>query len=132
MERKQRPLEGRETTMKTYSLPPDADLLVATAESVAAVLEHKAEELGIGSDAQALLRASIASAYYGMDRYLTLALGREKSRDAQRFVDEAKAHCDRSIELLRRRITRSIGYLCRLMTAEDLSSVAERVIAVCA
>ena len=118
--------------MKTYELPRGADLLLAIAESVAAVLEDKAEELGIESDAEALLRASLASAYHGMDRYLTLAMAGEKTPAAQKFVDEAKVRCKRSLELLRRRVARSIAHLCRIMDAEDLSSVAERVIAVSA
>ncbi len=69
-------------------------------------------------------------ATFGIDRYLALAAAGEKSPVAVSFVAEAKARCHRSIEQLRRRLTRSIAHLCRIMDAADLTSVAEHVIAV--
>ena len=47
--------------MKTTSLPPDTDMLLSIAESVAWVLAERQEELGIKVDAEAQLRASIAA-----------------------------------------------------------------------
>jgi hypothetical protein len=46
-------LEGRKATMKTTSLPPDTDMLLSIAESVAWVLAERQEELGIKVDAEA-------------------------------------------------------------------------------
>ena len=118
--------------MKTFSLPPGTDTLLATAHSVVWALEDKQEELGIDSDEESLLRASMAAADFGINRYLTLAADGEKSPEARMFLEEAKVRCDRSIEQLRRRITRSLAQLCRIMDPEDLSSVAQHVIAVSA
>ena len=118
--------------MKTNPLHPGADLLLAIAESVAWVLADKQEELGIESDAEALLRSSMAAAETGINRYLTFAAAGEKSPEARMFLAEAKVRCDRSIALLRRRVTRSIAQLCRIMNDEDLTSVAQHVIAVSA
>jgi hypothetical protein len=118
--------------MKTHSLPPDTGLLLNIAQSVVWKLEEKQEELGIDSDAEALLRTSIAAAEFGINRYLAFALAGKKSPEALMFLEEAKVRCDRSIEQLRRRVSRSIGLLCRILDAVDLSSVAERVIAVTA
>ena len=74
--------------MKLHSLPPDADMLLSIAESVAAVLAERQEELGIATDVEALLRASIAAATLAINTYLA----------------EAKARRDRSVEQLRRRV----------------------------
>jgi hypothetical protein len=54
--------EQRRVKMKTNPLPNDLAGLVATAEALAAVLAERQEELGISSDLEALLRASIAAA----------------------------------------------------------------------
>jgi len=118
--------------MKTTSLPPDTDMLLSIAESVAWVLPERQEELGIKVDAEAQLRASIAAATFGINRYLTLAAAGDKSPLALFFLGEAKARCDRSVEQLRRRLSRSIAHLCRFMDAHDLTSVAEHVIGVSA
>ena len=77
--------------MKTTSLPPETDMLLSIAESV---------------DAEAQLRASIAAATFGINRYLTLAAAGDKSPLALFFLGEAKARCDRSVEQLRRRVSR--------------------------
>ena len=116
--------------MKTFSLPPGTHTLLSIAESVAWALENKHDELGIDCDEEALLRASMAAADYGIHRYLTLAADGEKSPEARMFLETAKVKCDRSIDQLRRRITRSLAQLCRIMDPEDLSSVARHVIAV--
>jgi len=118
--------------VNAYSLPPDTDTLLCVAESLAWALAERREELGMDADAEALLRASIAAASFGIDRYFTLAAAGDKSPVALSFVAEAKARCHRSIEQLRRRLTRSIAHLCRIMDAADLTSVAEHVIAVSA
>ena len=118
--------------MKTFSLPPGTDTLLSIADSVAWALEKKHEELGIDCDEAALLRASRAVADYGINRYHTLAADGEKSAEARMFLEAAKVKCDRSIEQLRRRITRSLAQLCRIMCPRDLMSVAQHVIAVSA
>src|SRR5260370_32589 len=122
-------LEGKGTRMNAYSLPPDTDTLLCIAESVAAVLEERHEELGVAADAEAQLRASIAAANFRISQYLTLAAARDKSLVALSLITEAKTRCHRSVEQLRRRITRSIAHLCRIMDAADLISVSEHVIA---
>src|SRR5215471_19680727 len=99
--------------MKTTSLPPDTDMLLSIAESVAWILAERQEELGINVDAEAQLRASIAAATFGINRYLTLADAGDQSPAALFFLGEAKARCDRSVEQLRRRVSRSIAHRIR-------------------
>ena len=99
--------------MKTKSLPADLDRLLALAESIATVLSEKSNELGIGSDVEALLRASIAATTYA-DRPLSGAVIRSTEVPGSRaFVAEAKWRCDRSIQQLRRRVRRSMAELRR-------------------
>jgi len=59
---------------------------LALAESIVAVLSEKSGELGICSDVEALLRASIAATTYGINRYLVLLSGAPKSEEAAAFV----------------------------------------------
>ena len=99
--------------MKTKSLPADRDRLLALAEAIATVLSEESNEPGVGSDVEALLRASIAATTYGIDRYLALLSGARKSAEAAAFVAEAKWRCDRSIQQLRRPIRRSMAELRR-------------------
>src|SRR5215831_8570319 len=66
--------------MKTTSLPPDTDMLLSIAESVAWVLAERQEAPGINVDAEAQLRASIAAATFGINRYLTLAAAGDRRR----------------------------------------------------
>jgi hypothetical protein len=114
--------------MKAKRLPEDADSLVALAQGVATVLEQKRDDLGINADVEALLRASIASAQFAIDTYLAILAGATKSPVAASFLAEAQTRCDRNIEQLRRRVTRSITQLCRLMDDEDLLKVAQEVL----
>jgi hypothetical protein len=116
--------------MKTFSLPPGTDTLLVIADDVAWELEDKRVELGIDCDEEALLHASKAAAEHRINRYLTLAADGAKSAEARMFLEAAKVKCDRSIEQLHRRITRSLAQLCRIMDAEHLTSVAQHVIAV--
>jgi hypothetical protein len=116
--------------MKTYSLRKDAGRLLAIAESLRWKLEDKQEELGTECDAEALLRNSMAVAEAGISRYAALAEAREKSPEAALFLEEAKLRCQLAIELLRRRVARSLGTLCRIMEDGDLTEVARLVIAV--
>ena len=106
--------------MKANPLPEDADALVAFAEGVATVLSEKRDELGIRTDVEALLRASIAGATFAINRYLAILAGAKKSPVAQGYLAEAKTRCDRNIKQLRRRVTRSIARPCRHMKDKDL------------
>jgi len=115
------------TDMKTKQLPEDADALVALAQGIATVLEERHDDLGISPDVEALLRASIASAQFAIDTYLAVLSGATKSPLAMSFVAEAQARCDRNVEQLRRRVTRCIAQLCRLMENEDLLKVVHEV-----
>jgi hypothetical protein len=74
----------------------------------------------------------MAAAECGIDRYMALAAAREKSPEARLFLEEAKVRCDRSLELLRRRVARSIAHLCRILDDGDLTDVVRHVIAVSA
>ena len=121
---------SQEKTTKTYRLPPGTDILLAVADSVAWALEKKRQQLGIDCDEEALLRVRIAAADFAMNRYLEFAASADKSPQAQMFLAEAKARCYCTLEMLRRRVTRSIAQLCRIMTDEDLEAVAQHVIAV--
>jgi len=111
--------------MKPNPLPQDADALVAFAEAVATVLSEKRDQLGISMDIEALLRASIAAATFAINAYLAMAAGARKSLVAQAYLAEAKTRCDRSVEQLRRRVTRSIAHLCRLLEEKDLLEFAD-------
>ena len=56
----------------TNPLPHDPDELMALAKAIATVLEEKRNDLGIRSDSEGLLHASISAARYAMDRYLAV------------------------------------------------------------
>ena len=109
--------------MKTGALPKDADGLVAFAESIATALAEKQEQLGIATEAEAPLRAAIAGAVFAGDAYVTLLAHAEKSPVARRFLAEAKRRRDRSLEQLRRRVTRSIRRLSGLGEEQLLTLV---------
>ncbi len=108
--------------MKTKALPEDLDRLLALAESIATVLSDKADELGIGSDVEALLRASIAATTYAIDSYVALLSGARKSPEAAAYVAEAKRRCDRSIQQLRRRVRRSMAEFRRHKSGNGLKT----------
>jgi hypothetical protein len=110
----------RKTTMKVTPLPSDADALLAFAETIATVLSEKRDALGSSTQVEALLRASIAAASFATNRYLVLIAAGRKSPAAQVYLAEARRRCYRSVEQLRRRVTRSIAHLCRLMDEKDL------------
>jgi hypothetical protein len=129
MGRKSTPGIEREN-MKTKPLSEDVDALVGLAEGIATVLSQKRDDLGISTDVEALLRASIAAATFGINTYIAVLAGATKSPLATSFVATAKTRCDRNIEHLRRRVTRSITELCRLMDDEDLLEVAEYVVSI--
>ena len=61
--------------MKTKPLPNDLAGLVAIAEAVAAVLAERQAELGISTELEALLRASIAATTYAADSVCSRPLG---------------------------------------------------------
>jgi hypothetical protein len=111
-------------TMKITPLPEDAEALIAFAEAIATVLSEKKEELGISTEVEALLRASIASATFGVSTYLVVIAGAKKSTVAQGYVALAKARCDRSLQTLRRRLTRTIAHLSRLIERKHLSEIS--------
>ena len=106
--------------MKVTPLSSDADALLAFAETIATVLAEKRDAPGSSTEVEALLRASIAAASFATDRYLVLMAAGEKSAAARVYLAEARRRCYRSVEQLRRRVTRSIAHLCRLMDETDL------------
>ena len=112
--------------MKANALPEDADALLALAEAVATVLSEEQEYLGIGTEVEALLRARIAAATFAINGYLAVVAGAKKSAAAQRYVAQAKARCDRSVEKLRRRLMRSIGDLCRVLKKKTCTEGCSR------
>src|SRR5438046_401424 len=116
--------QKKQAMLRGNPLPEDADALVALAESIATVLSEKHNELGISTDIEALLRASIAAATFAIDTYLAVLSGIQKSPEAFGYVAQAKTRCDRNIRQLRRRVTRSISQLCRHMNDKDLVKVA--------
>src|ERR1041385_3253546 len=111
-------------TMKVSPLPEDADALIAFAEGIATVLSEKKEELDIRTEVEALLRASIASATFAVSTYLVVIASAKKSAVAQGYVALAKARCGCSIEQLRRRLTRTIGHLSRLIEETHFSEIS--------
>ena len=111
--------------MKTKPLPNDMAGLVAIAEAVAAVLAERQAELGISTELEALLRASIAATTYAADRYVAVLSGAKKSQEAVAFVAEAKRRRDRSIQQLRQRVTRSLQQLRRQMRNRDFKKIAD-------
>jgi hypothetical protein len=113
--------------MKTNPLPNDLAGLVAIAEAVAAVLAERQAELGISTDLEALLRASIAATTYAADTYVAVLSGAKKSPEAAAFVAEAKRRLDRNMKQLRQRITRSMQQLRRQMTNRDFRKIADFV-----
>jgi hypothetical protein len=117
-------------TMKTNPLPEDVDQLLALAESIATVLSEKRDELGISTDFEALLRVSIAAATYAIDRYIAVLSGITKSPVAVNYLNEARVRCERRITQLRRRVTKTIGKLCRQLDHREFLGVARYVLAV--
>ena len=112
--------------MKTKPLPNDMAGLVAIAEAVAAVLAERQAELGISTELEALLRASIAATTYAAGMYVAVLSGAKKSPEAA-LVAEAKRRRDRSIKQLRQRITRSLQQLRRQMRNRDFRKIANFV-----
>jgi hypothetical protein len=106
--------------MKASALPKDADALITFAESIATALAERQEQLGIATEAEAPLRAAIAAATSACDAYVARLAHAEKSPEARIFLAEAKRRRDRSLEQLRRRVTRSIRRLSRLSEEELL------------
>jgi hypothetical protein len=110
--------------MKTNSLPEEADALLARAQAIATVLSEKREEVGISTEVEALLRASIEAATFAIDRYVAVVAGANKSPVAMGYVAEAKAGCNRSIRQLRRRVNRAVAELSRLMGQKEARKAA--------
>jgi hypothetical protein len=104
--------------MNISALPKDADGLIAFAESIATALAEKLEQLGIATEVEAPLRTAIAGAASAGDEYVAALVHAEKSVQARSFLTEAKRRRDRSLEQLRRRVTRSIRHLGRLSEEE--------------
>src|SRR5437868_6475186 len=100
-------LKEENTTMNTHRLPPGTDILFSVAQSVAWELEKKWQQLGVKCEEEALLRRSMALADFRINRYLELENGAKQWPEVQMFLEEAKAACYRSIEFLRRRVSRS-------------------------
>jgi hypothetical protein len=117
--------------MKRKPLLKDADALVELAESIAAVLSERRDVLGIGPDVESLLRASTSAATFAIDTYLAVLSGAQKSMEARRHLATAKSRCHRKIELLRRRVERSIGVLRRHMNGHEIK-VTTRVVSISA
>jgi hypothetical protein len=107
--------------MKTSPLPKDADALLAFAESIATALSEKCELLGVTTEVEAPLRAAIAAATFAGDTYVAVLAHVRKSPEGRSYLAEAKKRRDRSVEQLRRRVTRSIRHLSRL-NDEELST----------
>src|SRR5215831_8405261 len=116
--------------MKRKPLLKDADALVALAESIAAVLSEKREVLGIGPDVETLLRASTSAATFAIDTYLAVLSGAPKSLEARRHLATAKSRCHRKIELLRRRVERSIAVLRRPIDDQGIVRVTNQVVSI--
>ena len=108
--------------MKINALPKDADELIAFAQWIATALAEKQEQLGIGTESEKSLRTAIAAATFAGDVHLAALTHVEKSPEARRFLAETKRRRDRSLEQLRRRVTRSIRRLSNL-TEEELLGV---------
>ena len=118
--------------MKPNPIPEDADVLLAIAENIAAVLSEKRDELGISTDVEALLRVSIAGARFAINRYLAVAAGAKKSSVAMSHLAAARSGCDRWIRQLRRRVARSIAQLCRYMDRNNLLKAANYALSISA
>jgi len=110
--------------MKVSPLPDDADALIAFGEGVATVLAEKREELGVSAELERLLRSSIVSATVEVSTYTVVAACAKKSAVAEGYVALAKARCNRSLQKLRRRLTRTIGQLSRLIEEKALSEIS--------
>jgi hypothetical protein len=106
--------------MTTSALTEDADGLIALGQGIATVISEKREDLGIGRDVEALLRASISAATFAVNRYMAVLAGAAKSPAALVHLKDARERCDASARQLRRRVMRSIAELCRKMTHHEL------------
>ena len=113
--------------MNTISLSEDTDELIARAQAIATVLAEKRDELGISTDVEALLRASIAAATYAINGYLALTAAAKKSGIPMGYLSEAKARCNRKIQLLRRRVIRAVAELSRLMDKNEARKAARYI-----
>ena len=106
--------------MKVNPLPEDADALLAFAEAVATVLTEKQGYLDISTDVEPLLRASIAGATFAINRYVAIVADAQKEPRAHVYLAEARRLCYRSIEQLRRRVTRAVAYLTRFIHEKEI------------
>ena len=105
-------------------LPKDSYKLLALAEEIANALGGDREE--------APLRASIALARFTRDAYRAIRECAAESPEADRFLVPARVARSKAEQQLRRRLTRHIAALCRLMDDQSLIGVANYVLAISA
>ena len=93
-----------------------ADVLLRRIESFASTLKKKRYELGIRTEIDAVLRASVAAVTLGINTYVAVLAAEKNSRATAERLAQAKLQRHSSILKLRRRVIRLIAKLCRSCT----------------
>lgn len=114
--------------LKQEPLPENTDALLAHGEAMATILADKRRRLGIGAEAEALLRSTIAAATFAIDTHLAVLAAVRKPGAPAHLLAEAKLRCDGKSARLRRRVRRSITRLSRHLRDRDLMRTAEYVL----
>lgn len=118
--------------MKREPVPEGTDVLLEHGEAMARILAEKRRRLGIGTEAEALLRSSITAAISAINMYLAVLAAVRKTSLSAHLLAGAKLRCDAKTVRLRRRIRRSITRLCRHLGDHDLIRAAEYVLSLSA
>ncbi len=118
--------------MKREPVPEGTDALLAHGEAMATILAEKRRRLGIGAEAEALLRSSITAAIFAVNTHLAVLAAVRKTALSANLLAEATLRCDGKTVRLRRRIRRSIARLCRHLGDHDLIRAAEYVLSLSA
>ena len=118
--------------MESNRLPQDLDTLIALAEEIGELAGERMSSVGLGTQPEALLRASIAAAVFARRAYVAMLDGAKESSLARRFVVPARNRRARAEEQLRRRLAAALGQICLLLDNEDLSQVTDYVLSITA
>ena len=117
-----------EMTMKDNLLPEDADDLLSFGQNLVTVMTEKMDDSRFNREIEALLRASIASATFSINTYMAVLAHAKTSPLAASLLKQARLRCERNVECLRSRITRSITRLCKYLNEDELQHAVKYVL----
>ena len=117
-----------EMTMKDNLLPEDADDLLSFGQNLVTVMTEKMDDSRFNREIEALLRASIASATFSINTYMAVLAHAKTSPLAASLLKQARLRCERNVECLLSRITRTISRLCKYLNEDELQHAMKYVL----